>query len=132
MSRTCLPTSKKERERVVLNAQKMTLKGGNPAKAEKKNSLQQNVPERSHFIYPLYLKLFKQPCLRWQLRSLPRRTSHHLPSLALPLVVSLRDDMFCRAARREETIFHRPRHLFCSNGLESRPYTIIRASRRRS
>ena len=36
MSRTCLPTSKKERERVVLNAQKMTLKGGNPAESGKK------------------------------------------------------------------------------------------------
>ena len=121
------------RERTSCLECTMTLKGGIPRKAEKKNSLQQNVPERSHFIYPLYLKLFKQPCLRWQLRSLPRRTSHHLPSLALPLVVvSLGDDMFCRAARREDTIFHRPRHLFCSNGLESRPYAIIRASRRRS
>ena len=59
MSRTCLPTSKKERERVVLNAQKMTLKGGNPAESGKKKFTSTNVPERSLFYLPLLNKVIQ-------------------------------------------------------------------------
>ena len=59
MSRTCLPTSKKERERVVLNAQKMTLKGGNPAESGKKKFTSTKRPRKVAFYLPLVFKVIQ-------------------------------------------------------------------------
>jgi hypothetical protein len=59
VSRTCLPTSKKERERVVLNAQKMTLKGGNPAESGKKKFTSTKRPRKVAFYLPLVFKVIQ-------------------------------------------------------------------------
>ena len=132
MSRTCLPTSKKERETSCLERTKDDFEGGKSRGKRKKKFTSTKRPRKVAFYLPLVFKVIQTTMFTM---ATSFSSSKNVTSSSFTCASSRRQSrgryvLSSSPARRND--FSSSSTSFCSNGLESRPYTIIRASRRRS